>query len=106
MTQGLFEVKLMSELNDDYPIKDGCDNIEDVICYGLGCSNYSIKRMPLKAGAFGVIDVFLCGKCLQIIRRKEEIFGEKASLEDTLSPKLAKNRRQHSIQSPSDSIHV
>ncbi|WP_148687520.1 hypothetical protein [Candidatus Nitrosocosmicus hydrocola] len=96
----------MSELNDDYPIKDDSENIEDVICYGFGCCNYAIKQMPLKAGTFGVIDVFLCAKCLQIIRRKEEMFGEKGSLVDTLSPKLAKNQRQDRIQSPGDSIHV
>lgn len=95
----------MSEL-DDYSVIDDSEKIEDVICYGLGCFNYAAEEMTLKAGTFGVIDVLLCSKCKELIKRKEEIFGEKASLDDTLSPNLTKNQRQHSIQSASDSIHV
>lgn len=96
----------MSEQNDDYPINDNSEKLEDVICYGLGCFNYTAEEMTLKAGTFGVIDVLLCSKCAELIKKKEEMLGEKASLVDTISPKLTKNRRQHSIQSASDSIHV
>jgi hypothetical protein len=96
----------MSDLNDDCPIIDNSEKLEDVICYGLGCSNYAVEQMTLKAGTFGIIDVLLCAKCVQIIKKKEEMFGEKASLVDTLSPKSTKTHRQHRIQSPSDSIHV
>lgn len=85
----------MSELDDDYSVIDDSEKIEDVICYGLGCFNYAAEEMTLKAGTFGIIDVFLCSKCTEIIKRKEEIFGEKASLADTLSPNSTS--RQHSI---------
>jgi hypothetical protein len=66
----------MSEINEDYPVSDDSEKLEDVICYGFGCFNYSTERMTVKAGTFGNVEVFVCDRCKEIIKRKEEMFGE------------------------------
>jgi hypothetical protein len=67
--------------HESTPIRDhNPEKLFESNCDGLECSNKASEKLVLRAGKFGTIEVLVCSKCKEIIKRKEEIFSEKASL--------------------------
>jgi hypothetical protein len=49
-------------------------------CDYLGCYDTATEKITLNAGKFGSIEVSVCSKCKEIIKRKDEMFSENESL--------------------------
>lgn len=95
----------MSKTNIN-PKHNNPEKLSESICVGLGCSNDATEKITLKAGKFGSIDALVCNKCKNIIKRKEELFSEKASFGHSFSLNPTKDQKPPYTQSTGDWMHV
>jgi hypothetical protein len=94
----------MSKINN--PISINPEKLSGSNCDGLGWSNIATEKITLKAGKFGRIEVSVCSKFKNIIKRKEELFSENESLVHPFSQNPTEVQHRHYIQSTGDSMYV